>query len=172
MLFKWRVQHTSTRVNGCCLEESKYGPCSNENLLSWIKAHFLSFREEVSRYFSDITNTFFSLKLLSHLMLIKYKKFMEILMDTRIKTKFSSFSEAHFWIRSLLNYPTLAERVLKVFVPFPKTWECEVGFSNCLKIKTEYRSGLNVKEILQYALSSSRPRTKNLTAVKQAQPSH
>jgi hypothetical protein len=98
---------------------------------------------------------------------IKQEEFLEMLMDTRIKTKFSSFSEANFWIRNLLYYPALAETLLKIFVLFPKTSECEIGFSTLLKVKTEHRSGLNVKEILQCALSSFTPKTKKLEAVKQ-----
>jgi hypothetical protein len=55
---------------------------------------------------------------------------------------------------------------------FRTTYECEVGFSSLLQIKTKYRSRLSVGDDLRSALSSTSPRIKKLAVEKQAQPSH
>jgi hypothetical protein len=44
---------------------------------------------------------------------------------------------------------------VKILVSFPKTYECEVGFSSLLQIKTKLRSRLSVEGNLQCALSSA-----------------
>jgi hypothetical protein len=92
--------------------------------------------------------------------------------DTGIESEFSSFSEKQFWVRRLLDYPALGKTVLKILLPFPTTYECEVLFSSLLQIKTKHRSRLNVDEDIRCALSSASPKIKKLAAEKQAQRSH
>jgi hypothetical protein len=92
--------------------------------------------------------------------------------DTGIKSEFSSFSETQFWVRRLLDYPAVAKTVLKILLPFTTTYECEVGFSSLLQIKTKHRSGLNVKDDLRCSLPSTSPRIKKLAVEKQVQLSH
>jgi hypothetical protein len=82
--------------------------------------------------------------------------------DAGIKWEFSSFSETEFWVRRLLDYSALAKTVLKILLPFPTTYECEVGFSSLLQIRTKHRSRLNVEDDLRCALSSTSPRMKKL----------
>jgi hypothetical protein len=60
---------------------------------------------------------------------------------------------------------------LKILLPFPTTYECEVLLSSLLQIKTKHRSWLNVEDDLRCALSSTSPRIKKLAVEKQAQPS-
>jgi hypothetical protein len=71
-----------------------------------------------------------------------------------------------------LDNPALAKTVFKILLPFPTTYECEVGFSSLLQIKTKHRSRLNVEDDLRCALSSTSLRSKKLAAEKQVQPSH
>jgi hypothetical protein len=71
-----------------------------------------------------------------------------------------------------LYYSALAKTVLKILLAFPTTYECEVGFSSLLQIKTKHRSRLNVEDDLRCALSSVSTRIKKLAVEKQAQPSH
>jgi hypothetical protein len=90
--------------------------------------------------------------------------------DIGIKSKYSSFLEAQFWICGLLGFPVLTNTVLKILLPFPATYDCEVGFSTSLQIKTKHRSRLSVEGGLQCALSSTSLRVKKLQAVKQTFP--
>jgi hypothetical protein len=103
---------------------------------------------------------------------ITHKELIEMINNTGIKSEFSFFLETQFCFRRLLYYPALAKPVLKILLPFPTIYECEVGLSSLLQIKTKYRSGLNVEDDLRCALSSTSPRFKKLAAEKQAQPSH
>jgi hypothetical protein len=95
---------------------------------------------------------------------IAQEEFIEMINDTDIKSEFSSFSETQFWFRRLLDNPALAKTVLKIFLPFPTTYECEVRFSCLLQIKTKHRSRLYVEDDLRCALSSTSPRFKKLAA--------
>jgi hypothetical protein len=63
-----------------------------------------------------------------------------MIVDINIKRKFSSFLEAQFWIYGLVGYPALTNTVLKILLPFPATYDCEVEFSALLEIKTKHRS--------------------------------
>jgi hypothetical protein len=71
-----------------------------------------------------------------------------------------------------LDYPALANIVLKILLLFQTTHECEAGFSSLLQIKTKHRNRLNEKDVLRYALSPTIPRIKKLAAEKETQPSH
>jgi hypothetical protein len=51
-----------------------------------------------------------------------------------------------------MDYPALANTVLKILLPFLTTYECELGFSSLLQIKTRHRSRLNVEEIFNALL--------------------
>jgi hypothetical protein len=103
---------------------------------------------------------------------IAQEELIEMINDTSIKSEFSSFSETQFWARRLLDYPALVTTVLKILLPFPTTYECEVGFLSLLQIKTKHRSRLNVEDDLRRSLSSTSPRFKKLAAEKQAHSSH
>jgi hypothetical protein len=92
--------------------------------------------------------------------------------STGIKSEFSSFSEEQFWIYGLLDYPAHAKNVLKILLPFPTTYECEVEFSTLLQLKTKYRNKLNAEDYLRGALSTTNPRINNFAAVKQSKPFH
>jgi hypothetical protein len=133
-------------------------------------------KEELSRYFPDISKKLFPLVKspftfdFEGIPEIAQEELIERINDTGIKSEFSSFSETQFWVRRPLDYPALAKTVLKILLPF--CYECEVGFSSLLQIKTKHRRGLNVEDDLRCALSSTSPRIKKLAVEKQAQPSH
>jgi hypothetical protein len=127
-------------------------------------------KEELSRYFPDTSNKFFPLVKFpftfdfDDISEIAQEEFIEMINDTGIKSEFFSFSETQFWFQRLLHYPALSKTVLKILLPFPTTYESEVGFSSLLQIKTEHRSRLNVEYDLRCALSSTSPRFKKLAA--------
>jgi hypothetical protein len=50
---------------------------------------------------------------------IAQEEFIEIINDAGIGTEYSSFSEAQFGIRRLLDYPALA-LAFKILLPFPQ----------------------------------------------------
>jgi hypothetical protein len=118
------------------LEESNSGTGLNKCLLSEIKVDLLCLKEELSRYFADISNKLFPLVKspftfdFDEIPEIAQEELIEMIDDTGIKSQFSSFSETQFWVRRLLDYPALAKTVLKTLLPFPTTYECEVRFSN------------------------------------------
>jgi hypothetical protein len=159
-------------------EENNNGTGWNESLLSEIKVHLICLKEELSRYFPDISYKLFPLVKspftfdFDEISQIAQEELIEMINDTGIESEFSSFSEKQFSVRRLLDYPALAKTVLKILLPFPATYECEVLFSSLLQIKTKHRSRLNVEDDLRCALFSTSPRIGKLAAEKQAQRSH
>jgi hypothetical protein len=151
-------------------EESNNNTGLNETLLSEIKVHFLCSKEELSRYFPDISNKLFPFAKspfifdFDEIPEIAQEELIEMINETGIKSELSYFSETQFWFRRLLDYPALAKTVLKILLPLPTTHESEAGFSSLLQIKTKHRSRLNVEDDLRCALSSTSPRFKKLAA--------
>jgi hypothetical protein len=110
------------------LEESKNDTGLNDSLTSEIKVHLLCLKEELSRYFPDISNKLFHLVKspftfdFEEIPEIAQEELIEMICDTGIKSEFSSFSETQFWVRRLLDYPALAKTVLKILLPFQTTY--------------------------------------------------
>lgn len=50
------------------------------------------------------------------------------------------------------EYPLLSGKVLKVLIPFPKTYRCHSGFSKMVTMKTKARNQLNVEHDIRCAL--------------------
>jgi hypothetical protein len=65
-----------------------------------------------------------------------------------------------------LDYSALAKIDLKITVSFPTTYECKVGFSSLLQIKTKHRGRFSVEDVLHCALFSTSPKIKKLAAEK------
>jgi hypothetical protein len=132
--------------------EENSGTGWNESLLSEIKVHLFCLKEELSRYFLDISYKLFPLVKspftfdFDEIPEIAQEKLIKMINHTGIESEFSSSSEKQFWVQRLLDYPALAKTVLKMPLPFPTTYECEVLLSSLLQIKTKHRSRLNVED--------------------------
>jgi hypothetical protein len=46
-------------------------------------------------------------------------EFIEMINSGAIKSEFYSFSGTRFWVRRLVDYPALANTLLKILLPFP-----------------------------------------------------
>jgi hypothetical protein len=118
------------------LEDINNGTGLNESLISEIKVHSLCLKEELSRYFLDISNKLFpSVKSpftfdFEEIPESAQEEFIEMINDTGIKSEFYSFSETQFWVRRFLDYSALVKTFLKILLPFPTTYDCEVGFAS------------------------------------------
>jgi hypothetical protein len=101
------------------------------SLLSEIKVHLLSLKA-LSKYFPDISHkpfplvTFTFTFYVDEIPEIAQEEFIEMKNDAAINNFFVFGST--FWIRRLLDYPVLSKIVLKILLPFPGTYECEVRF--------------------------------------------
>jgi hypothetical protein len=76
------------------LEESNNGTGLNESLISEIQVHLLCFKEEISRYFPDISSKLFPFvkSPFEEIPEIAQEELIEMINDTGIKSEFSSFS--------------------------------------------------------------------------------
>jgi hypothetical protein len=84
------------------IEESNNGTGLNESLISDMKVHLPCLKEELSRYFLDISNKLFPLVKspfkfdFKEVPEIAQEELIEMINDTGIKSEFSSFSETQF----------------------------------------------------------------------------
>lgn len=88
------------------------------------------------------------------------------------KQRFQSLQLESFWCSQMKSYPSLAERAIKILIPFVSTYLCEAGFSTLLHIKTKQRNRLDPERDMRVALSQKHPRLEKLLKSKQQQKSH
>jgi hypothetical protein len=62
-----------------------------------------------------------------------------------------------FWVHVQPEHPELAESALQVLRPFSTTYNCEVGFSTLVGLKTKQRNKINVTPCMRLKLSSVEP---------------
>jgi hypothetical protein len=65
-----------------------------------------------------------------------------------------------------LDYLAVAKIDLKILLPFPATYECEVCFPILLQIETIHRDRLSVEDDLQCAPSSTSPKNEETRSRK------
>jgi hypothetical protein len=65
-----------------------------------------------------------------------------------------------------VEYPVLAKTVLKIFLTFPATCECEAGFQLCFKLKP------NTETIIDTLFLQLIQGLTHLIAITQGQPAH
>uniref|UniRef100_A0A3B3H3A2 Uncharacterized protein n=1 Tax=Oryzias latipes TaxID=8090 RepID=A0A3B3H3A2_ORYLA len=62
-----------------------------------------------------------------------------------------------FWLHIQPEHPELADSALKLLMPFPTTYNCEVGFSTLVGLKTKQRNRISVDYNMRLKLSSLEP---------------
>jgi hypothetical protein len=80
---------------------------------------------------------------------------VDIASDGTLKTTFREKGLTDIWLHIQPEHPELADSTLKLLIPFPTTYNCEVGFSVCLK--TKQRNQINVDYDMRLKLSSLEP---------------
>ena len=92
----------------------------------------------------------------------------------RTKVRHRDCPAINFWLDFAASYPTLASRAVSRLSTFPSTWECELGFSTFLNIKSKKRNRLVAPQHdFRCAVSESiKPRIDRLVDNKQSQKSH
>lgn len=99
-------------------------------------------------------------------------EFLELRENTTCRVEFQNYDLSTFWQKAGAEYPILANRALKMLIPFATTYRCESGFSTLVTLKTKARNRLNVEHDLRCALSETKPNIRKLANAKQYQPSH
>ena len=70
------------------------------------------------------------------------------------------------------SYSNVAKKAIQDILPFVSTYLCESGFSTLLQMKTKQRNRLDVENDMRCALSTTFPRTHEMSKKKQSQVSH
>ncbi|GBP62958.1 SCAN domain-containing protein 3 [Eumeta japonica] len=84
-------------------------------------------------------------------------EFLGLREDCTLKVEFQNYDLCTFWKKVRAEYPIIADRALKMLVPFATTYRCESGFSTLVTLKTKARNRLNVEHDLRCALSETLP---------------
>ncbi|XP_068213822.1 zinc finger BED domain-containing protein 5-like [Palaemon carinicauda] len=104
-----------------------------------------------------ITNKVDIEKVSVNLSLKEADNLVEIATSGTLKTLFRERSLANFWAQVQPEYPGLAEIALKHLMPFPTTYNCEIGFSTLVDLKTKKRNRINVEPDMRLKLSRLEP---------------
>ena len=160
------------------VEENETDVSFNNCFQSLLIQHLETLKEEFCRYFPEEPQ-------LSQALLRKpfaakvenvperyQEEFIDLITSGCANTEFDSLTVSQFWIKQLFQYPNLAEAMIRIIMPFPSTYMCEVTFSSLLLIKSKLRSKLHAEDDLRCAVSKTSPQIEKLVMGKQYQPSH
>ena len=147
---------------------------NNEFINAMIK-HLAILCEEFSRYFPQLPIESFTLVRDSFEMNVGdvpeiFKdEFIEMLNDSLAKKRYQTLPLIEFWVSLIEMYPLISESALRTLIPFPTTYLCENAFSTLMTIKTKKRNRLNVEDDLRCAISTTKPKIKELVLKKNKQ---
>uniref|UniRef100_A0A3P9IWW1 DUF4371 domain-containing protein n=1 Tax=Oryzias latipes TaxID=8090 RepID=A0A3P9IWW1_ORYLA len=91
---------------------------------------------------------------------------VDIASDGTLKTTFREKGLTDFWLHIQPEHPELADSALKLLMPFPTTYNCEVGFSTLVGLKTKQHNRISVDYDMRLKLSSLEPDIASLQAQK------
>ncbi|XP_068229398.1 zinc finger BED domain-containing protein 5-like [Palaemon carinicauda] len=133
------------------------------------KAHLQGLHSEIGKYFEEpdpsfewIRNPFVTHKVDIEKVSVNLSSkeadnLVEIATSGTLKTLFRERSLANGWAQVQSEYPGLAEIALKHLIPFPTTYNCEIGFSTLVDHKTKKRNRINVDPDIRLKLSRLEP---------------
>lgn len=110
----------------------------------------MQIKRKISKYFEptkDIRKNYnwvinpFVISEQSILSLTNEEELIELSSDVSLHENFKSYKNiSKFWISIQSKYPSLAEKALKVLIPFLTTYLCEHGFSTMTAVKSKTRN--------------------------------
>ncbi|GBP77285.1 Zinc finger BED domain-containing protein 5 [Eumeta japonica] len=130
--------------------------------LTWMRASF-------EKYFPDEQNTKMKFNSWIHNPFLPnlqmpesisneiYESPLEMSSNTSMESLFKTTPLDDFWCRIRDEYPLLGKMTLNIFLPFPTTYLCEIGFSTYAATKTKYRNRLDAEPDMRLQLSSIKP---------------
>lgn len=150
-----------------------------DDTVTAIKEHLQGLHMQLGKYFPEldvdfewIRNPFGDIiEQCTKLSIQEGNSLVDIASDGGLKMSFKQQPLTDFWAQLLPEHPKLAESALKVLMPFPTTYNCEVGFSTLVGLKTKQRNRLNVEPSMRLKLSSLEPDIQKLMCDKQHHPS-
>ena len=81
--------------------------------------------------------------------------------DYTRRDMFDTLSICDFWAKMCVSYLCVAKECITKLLSFSCTCLCESRFSILMQIKNQTRNRLDLENVLQCALSSMHPRTRN-----------
>ncbi|GLD52949.1 zinc finger BED domain-containing protein 5-like protein [Lates japonicus] len=82
---------------------------------------------------------------------------VDIVSDGTLKTTFREKSLPDYWVQIQPWHSELADTALKRLMPFPTTYNCDIGFSSLVGLKVRQCNRINVESDLRIKLSSLEP---------------
>ena len=108
-----------------------------------------------------------------NLSLLEKNQLIDLRKCRQLKIKFQELNLEEFWLRTETIYETIGSKALTVLRQFATTYNCEVGFSALVQIKTNKRARLEtLDEELRVNLSNIEPQYEKLVNNLQLHSSH
>lgn len=132
------------------------------------KEHLRGLHMQLGRYFPELDMDFewirnpfgdktYLERVTSKLSAREVDSLVDIASDGALQMAFKQKSLTDFWIHIQPEHPELVESALKILMPFSTTYNCEVGFSALVGLKTKQRNQINVGPCMRLRLSSLEP---------------
>ncbi|GBP91744.1 Protein ZBED8 [Eumeta japonica] len=93
-------------------------------------------------------------------------EFLGLRENNSLKVDFQNDKLGTFWRKAAAEYPIIADRALKMLIPFATTYRCETGFSTLVTLKTKARNRLNVEHDMRWVVTLKRLGTTALEAAE------
>ncbi|CAI6350292.1 unnamed protein product [Macrosiphum euphorbiae] len=101
-----------------------------------------------------ISNPFQEHDMTSGLSIRAKEELIELFEDSVFKMNINRKKLISFWLSVQENYPTVSNEAVKMLLPFISSYNCEVGFSAMVAIKTKLRSKLKLSNSLRLKLTN------------------
>ena len=101
-----------------------------------------------------ISNPFQEHDMTSGLSIRAKEELIELFEDSVFKMDFNRKKLISFWLSVQENYPTVSNEAVKMLLPLISSYNCEVGFSAMVAIKTKLRSKMKLSNSLRLKLTN------------------
>ena len=68
---------------------------------------------------------------------VEQEQLVQLACDTDARNMFDNVNPSQLWVSVLKSYPAVADTAIKIIMPFPSTYLCELAFAKMLNIKTK-----------------------------------
>ncbi|CAI6344305.1 unnamed protein product [Macrosiphum euphorbiae] len=156
----------------------------DDSIITSISDHLQTLKDNFDSYFLSemenyqqmkwISNPFQEHDMTSGLSIRAKEELIELFEDSVFKMNFNRKKLISFWLSVQENYPTVSNEAVKMLLPFISSYNCEVGFSAMVAIKTKLRSKLKLSNSLRLKLTNAEVDIDDVMKKnrKQLHPSH
>uniref|UniRef100_A0A3P9KWK7 Uncharacterized protein n=1 Tax=Oryzias latipes TaxID=8090 RepID=A0A3P9KWK7_ORYLA len=172
-----KIKATHLKMELWCVSIAENSTVFQHSTVASFKQHLQDLHSQLGIYFPELDASFDWIRnpfgdkthieqFTSKLSPTEVDSLVYIASDGTLKTTFREKGLTDFWLHIQPEHPQLADSALKLLMPFPTTYNCEVGFSTLVGLKTKQHNRISVDYDMRLKLSSLEPDIASLMAQK------